>query len=511
MRKICRVLFSRYAISAIMIVLEVGLFTYLFLNAFTSLYIAVGICAVIGLAALVSLVVRDANPEYKIPWAIIIIILPAFGPLLYLLFYTRRMSRGEGKLLLGIYTEMKGYGYGGDAIYNLEKADPIAFGKARAIKNDDMLSQVYSDTSSRLFTSGEDYFSSMEEDLRSAKEYIFLEYFIVERGELWDRIHAILREKAAMGVDVRLLYDDIGCMKTLPTHYEEGLIREGIKAKRFSKVNPRVSSVHHNRDHRKICVIDGKCAYTGGVNIADEYINVRSRFGHWRDGGIRLSGSAVLGILKLFLISWDFTARTVSDYESLFSTVKPSDEPDGGYYLPFGSGPAPLYKRPVGKNAFLNIVNQAKSYVYITTPYLIIDYDLTEALRNAALRGVDVKIVTPGVADKKIVKIMTKSAYPYLMDAGVGIYEYTPGFIHEKTVVSDSLYTVIGTINLDYRSLVHHFEDAVWIFGERAASSAEENCKVLLAECKKISREEAKLSLLECFFRNAIKIFAPLL
>ena len=510
MRKICRVLFSRYAISAIMICLEVTVFVLLCVYAFPSLNYVAALCIVAALIALVSLINRDTNPEYKIPWAVIIIILPGLGPLMYLLFYKRRMSKKESKLLFDIFSRMKETESGECALDSLLEGSEVG-GKARAIINDDPLATVYRDTSSRLYFAGEALFCDMEEDLRRAESYIFLEYFIIDQGALWDRIHGILREKAASGVDVRLLYDDIGCMKTLPHNYEQGLMREGIKTFRFAKVNPRVSSVHHNRNHRKICIVDGKIAYTGGVNIADEYVNLIDRFGHWRDGGIRIEGSAVKGLLKLFLSSWDFTSKTFSDYAYLFSTVTPSENGDGGYYLPFGSGPAPLYKRPVGKNAFLNIINQAKRYVYITTPYLIIDYDLTEALCNASLRGVEVRIVTPGRADKKIIKILTKSSYPYLLEAGVKISEYTPGFIHEKTLVCDDEYLVIGTINFDYRSLVHHFEDAVWIYNPGGIERARKEYLKLLESTDTIDRKKSRLTFSEWLFKNGIRLFAPLL
>ncbi len=511
MRKIFRVLLSRYTVSAVMIVLEVIVFAYLCAHAVSSLLVASIISIVASLAALVSLITRDTNPEYKIPWAVIIIVIPVLGPVLYMLFYKRRMTRREGRFLEGLFGEIKPYGAKNEALESLADRDTSALGKARAILVDDPIASVYQGTSSEFFSSGEEYFSRMEEDLISAQEYIFFEYFIIDQGELWDRIHGILREKAAKGVDIRVLYDDIGCMKTLPANYEERLTREGIKAKRFAKVSPRLSSGHHNRDHRKICIIDGRAAYTGGVNIADEYVNIKQRFGHWRDGGIRVTGDAVLGLLKLFLSSWDFTAGKVSEYERIFSSVKTAENPDDGYYIPFGSGPAPLYKRSVGKNTFLNIINQSQRYVYITTPYLIIDYDLTEAICNAALRGVDVKIVTPGIADKKMVKIMTKSSYPYLIDAGVRIYEYTPGFIHEKTVISDDLYAVIGTINFDYRSLVHHFEDAVWIYNSPTVISAKDSYTALLSKCTQTDAENSKLSFIEWIFRNLIRLFAPLL
>ena len=504
-------LFSRYAISAVMILCEIALMVYLSFSASTSLYPTVIVAIIMALSALVSLINRDTNPEYKLSWAVVILSMPVAGPILYILFYQRRMSRGESRLLCRAITELRGSGEMGGKFSLLFAEDRMAAGKARSIMNDDPLADIYKGTSSHFFPSGEELFADMREELMQAEKFIFLEYFIIEPGELWDGILEILSDKALGGVDVRVLYDDIGCMKTLPASYELTLEKMGIKASRFSKVNPRISSVHHNRDHRKICIIDGRVAYTGGVNVADEYVNRKMRFGHWLDGGIKLSGDAVRGLIKLFLSSYDFTARGISDYSYFLDTVAPAQDADGGYYIPFGSGPAPIYKRPSGKNALLNLINQSERYVYVTTPYLIIDYDLTEALCNAAGRGVDVRIITPGIADKKIVKIMTKSAYPHLLESGVRIYEYTPGFIHAKNFVSDDKYAMVGTINLDFRSLVHHFEDAVWMYGSPTALDVRDDFLRITEESLELDKSAARLSLTEWIFRNGIKIFSPLL
>ena len=473
-------------------------------------YITLAIVFLPSLFAFVSIVNKDANPEYKVTWTAIVLLLPIFGALIYVLFYNRRMTRRESRRLRGTFAEMNRY-RSDEALEELRAIDSLAAGKARAILNEDYISEVYRGTTSEFFPTGESFFESFIIDISSAKKYIFLEYFIIEPGYLWDRVHLILKEKAAAGVDVRLLYDDIGCMKTLPANYEFVLRAEGIKALRFAKVSPRVSAAHNNRDHRKICVVDGELGYTGGVNIADEYVNRKLRFGHWKDGGIKLKGEAVKGLIKLFLASWDFTAGTVSDYEAILSGVKPSKDADGGFYIPYGSGPAPIYKRPVGKNAFMNLINQAERYIYVTTPYLIIDYDLTEALCNAAMRGVDVRIITPNVADKRVVKIMTKSSYPHLMESGVRIYEYTPGFIHEKTMVVDGLYAIVGTINLDWRSLVHHFEDAVWMYRTPTVDVAKEEFEKTLSTCEQVDKRHSRLTLIEWIFRNGVKLFAPLL
>ena len=495
-----------------MIILEIALIVYLWISATAVwFYVVLGVSLLASLAAFLHLLNKDTNPEYKISWSVIIIIMPLVGTLLYLLFYNRRMSRRESKLLVSSISEMKCHGIFSDEFDDLSAENTLAIGKAQAIINDDVMAEVYRGTCSKYFDSGEDYFESLISDIKTAKRCIFLEYYIIEEGKLWNKIYDILVDKAMAGLDVRVLYDDIGCMRTLPPYYEVELRKQGIKAHRFARVNPRVSSVHHNRDHRKICVIDGNIGYTGGVNVADEYVNAKERFGHWKDGGIRLEGSAVCGLTKLFLSTWDVTSKSISDYSSLLSLATPSENTDYGYYIPFGSGPAPVYKRPTGKNVFLNLINQAKRYVYITTPYLIIDYDLTESLCNAALRGVDVRIITPGIPDKKIIKMMTKSSYPHLMESGVKIYEYAPGFIHEKCFVSDDSYAVVGTINFDYRSFAHNFENAIWMYETPTVLDVKEGFGKTLKLSEKVDREHSKLTFLEWVFRNGVKLFAPLL
>ena len=359
-------------------------------------------------------------------------------------------------------------------------------------------------------SSGEEYAAALIEDLSRAEKFIFLEYFIVEQGALWDALHAILVKKASEGVEVRMLYDDVGCMGRVPLHYDKMLRKEGIDCYRFARVSPRVTVAHNHRDHRKICVIDGKIAYTGGVNLADEYINRRRRFGHWKDGGVRIFGSAADGFTRLFLTSYDLCTGSVSEY-SHYTEMAPKIEGDGGFYLPFGSGPAPLYRKEVGKNALLNLINQAKNYLYVTTPYLIIDYALTEAFCNAAARGADVRIAVPHIPDKKLVQLLSRSAYGELLKNGVHIYEYTPGFLHEKLLVCDDLYAVIGTINLDYRSLVHHFEDAVWIYASPTVKDARCGFMDTLSHSAEVTPTRAKIRLYERLIRDLIRFLAPLL
>ena len=519
MRGLCRFFFSRYFISASLILIELLLVSYLVFAAYEYSLIMFAIVVFLNAFAIVSLINRNANPEYKVSWLVVIMLLPPIGVAIYAILYSRRLSKKEIRLMMKIKDNLDAFSYTGESFAGendlefskLSEESGQARGKASAILNDDKIANIYLQSSSRFFASGEEMFESIIRDISAARKYIFLEYFIIEDGVMWDKIHSLLKEKVRCGVEVRLMYDDVGCMKTLPSHYDRRLSKEGILCKRFSPVTPHVSTLRGNRDHRKIIVIDGRIAYTGGVNIADEYINEKTRFGHWKDGGIRIEGDAAEGFLRLFILSWDFTANSLTDLKRYLPSENETRESDGGYYIPFGSGPAPIYERPVGKNVLLNIINQAESYVYITTPYLVIDYDLTESLRNAALRGVDVRIITPGIADKKIVKVMTKSAYPYLMNAGVRIYEYSPGFIHEKTVVSDDSYAVIGTINLDYRSFVHHYEDAVWIYGSPVVLNIRDEFLRTVSVSNQKDAREAKLSPLEWVVRNLVRIFAPLL
>ncbi len=510
-KKLWSLLFSRYAICAFTILAEVLLIGGIIAAASVVSYVFLALAILIDIVAVITIINRDANPEYKVSWITVVLLLPLFGTLLYLIFYRRNMTKKEIKLLETIFGKIKEHKGDMSAFHMMRHRSPMAAGKARAIMNDDSLAEVYSGSSSVFFPTGEEFFKSLISELRAAESFIFLEYFIIAFGELWDEIHDILVEKAKAGVEVRLLFDDFGCMRTLPPYYEITLRREGIKTYRFNRVSPQMSSIHNNRDHRKICIIDGRVGFTGGVNIADEYINKLIRFGYWKDGGIMLRGDAVGGLMKHFLSGWDFTSGTISDYGRYFSAVRPCECGDGGYYLPFGSGPAPIYERPAGKNAFLNLINQARNYVYITTPYLVIDYDLTESLCNAALRGVDVRIITPGIPDKKKVKIMTKSSYPHLMRAGVKIYEYVPGFIHEKTFVCDDKYAVIGTINFDYRSLAHHFENAVWMYASPTVPVARDEFLKTIEESERVDDKRSRLTFTEWVTKNAIRLFAPLL
>ena len=523
MKKLCRVIFSRYFITAVISVAELVMLALLLSYASSYSYVFLIVSAALNIMVVLSLISRDINPEFKVSWLVVTLFIPVFGSMLYVMFYSRRMSKREARLTDEISRALIDCGSGertDKALCALAAKSPSAAGRARSILKDDIYAELFCGGDIKYYDSAEDMYSSMLRDLSSAERYIFMEYFIIEDGVMWQGIFDILKIKAAEGVDVRLLYDDIGCMRTLPRGFASQLSAVGISCLCFGRVTPLLVANNNNRDHRKITVIDGEIAYTGGANIADEYINEKCRFGHWKDGGVRVCGSCAKGFTRLFLSSFFLALGRVdmslipSDTDGSISEKAREPSPVYSFedfFIPFGDGPAPLSPEYTSKNAFMNIINQSQSYLYITTPYLIVDYDLSEALCSAAKRGVDVRIITPGIPDKKIVKIMTKSSYPRLISGGVRIFEYAEGFIHGKLMVADGENAIVGTVNLDYRSLVHHFENGLWIYGSAEITEMRDCFLRTLALCREIDKRSAKLSIFERLVRAIVRIFSPLL
>ena len=363
-------------------------------------------------------------------------------------------------------------------------------------------------TSVTYFPSGEAKFAAMLEELERAERFIFLEYFIIEEGVMWGRILDVLERKAKQGVDVRVMYDGMCEITTLPHDYPKRLARLGIRAKMFAPITPFVSTHYNYRDHRKILVIDGRVAFNGGVNLADEYINARERFGHWKDTAVRLRGDAVRSFTLLFLQMWNLTEKTPTFPPELLQS--PRDPDAQGYVMPYGD--CPLDDDKVGESVYMDMLYRANRYVHIMTPYLILDGELETALRYAAQRGVDVKLILPGIPDKPLAYALAKSHYPALLAAGVKIYEYTPGFVHAKVFVSDDVKAVVGTINLDYRSLYHHFECATYLYRVPCIADIERDFADTLSRCCAVTGETVKHGSL-CYRLVGIlaKVIAPLM
>ena len=459
------------------------------------------------IAVVIKIIASDDNPDYKIPWLMVVLLIPVAGFMMYFLFYDRKLHKRYVKRL----NAMKSRGHKPDDLGRfaaLAKESLEAHNQAKMLCNISE-SHLYSDTKQEYFSLGEDMFRRLLEDLRRAEKFIFMEYFIIEEGHFWNSILDILKEKAAAGVEVKVVYDDIGCMMTLPGDYYKTLRSFGIEATPFSALKGNADSEFNNRSHRKITVIDGKVGYTGGVNIADEYINEVVKFGHWKDVGLRLEGDAVKELTNLFLIDYGINVRKLPEAKHDYFPADTLSEP--GFLVPFGDGPAPLYDRRVGKSLIQTMLNQAEWYVYIMSPYLIVDNEMCQTIENAALRGVTVKLILPHVPDKKIILEMARSNYRRLIDAGVEIYEYEPGFVHAKVYLADDEYAMVGTINLDYRSLVHHFENGVWMYRCECLKDIKADFADTLEKCIRIDRNGINWSLPRRFIRAVLKVFTPLL
>ncbi len=504
-----RLLMSKYGFSIAIILIELVLvFGIILYMSQIAPIIWVTLVFLISVATVIAIVNRSMSPESKVTWLIVTFV-PVFGPLLYLMFGERRLSKKELKQLQELNSIAFHENNGRQLHLQLQETDKPAYGIINALLHMDSNAGVYDQTDSQFFASGEEMWQQMLEDLKRAEKFIFLEYYIVEEGLMWDSMLEILEEKAAQGVEVKMLYDDIGCMVTLPGDYTVYLRSKGIDAHKFNKVIPRMTVAYNNRDHRKILVIDGQISYTGGINLADEYINHIERFGHWKDSGIRIDGPATQAFTRLFLMNWYINCGEISDFDQYH--LKNQTRSGSGLCIPYGSGPKPIYQMKVGKIVYQNLINQAEDFVYITTPYLIIDYDLTEDIKNAAMRGVDVRIVTPYIPDKKLIQLVTRGAYPDLLSAGVRIFEYTPGFIHSKQMIVDDRFAAVGTINLDYRSLVHHYENAVLLYKTESIADIRKDFEEIFEQSQEIFSDTINLTWYQMMIKEVTQLFAPML
>ena len=504
-----RLLMSKYGFSIAIILIELFLvFGIILYMSQIAPIIWVTLVFLISVATVIAIVNRSMTPESKVTWLIVTFV-PVFGPLLYLMFGERRQSKKELKQLQELNSIAFHENNGRQLHLQLQETDKPAYGIINALLHMDSNAEVYDHTDSQFFANGEEMWQQMLEDLKRAEKFIFLEYYIVDEGLMWDSIREILEEKAAQGVEVKMLYDDIGCMVTLPGDYTVHLRSKGIDAHKFNKVVPRMTVAYNNRDHRKILVIDGQISYTGGINLADEYINQIERFGHWKDSGIRIDGPATQAFTRLFLMNWYINRGEISDFDQYH--LENQTRSGSGLCIPYGSGPKPIYKTKVGKIVYQNLINQAEDFVYITTPYLIIGYDLTEDIKNAAMRGVDVRIVTPCVPDKKIIQLVTRGAYPDLLSAGVRIFEYTPGFIHSKQMIVDDRFAAVGTINLDYRSLVHQYENAVLLYKTESIADIRKDFEDIFEVSQEIFSDTINPTWYQMMIKEVTQLFAPML
>lgn len=464
---------------------------------------------IFGLILSLVIVNNRSNPAYKITWIILILFLPLFGTMIYLLFGSGHMSKRMRRALQKAEDEVKRYLYRENDLIDTVAKENIDAARQMQYLDNTVACPPYGDTSAEFLSPGEMKFESMKRELRKAEKFIFMEYFIISNGQMWDEVLEILKEKAKAGVEVRVMYDDFGSLLTLPNHYERYLEECGIKSCIFGELIPVLSALLNHRDHRKILVIDGKVGYTGGINISDEYINVKIKHGHWKDSSILLRGAAVWSLTVFFLSTWGYVKNVDEDFSRYRVEYIPPDAA-GGIAQPYYD--SPLDDEQVGENVYFNMVARAKRYVYIESPYLILDNEMSTALCNAAKQGVDVRIVVPHIGDHWYVHAMTRSNYVRLTESGVRIYEYTPGFIHSKIFVCDDELCVVGTINLDYRSLYLHFENAVLLYKMPVIADIVKDFHEIVDVSHEVTHQEClDTPWYRRMGRALIKVFAPLM
>lgn len=504
-----RAVFSRLGIFAILLALQFlvlfGLFRWF--GELLPHYLGGTILLTVGMV--LYLINSRLDPTAKITWLIVVMLIPIFG---VFLFWFTQSELGHRMINVRLNQLIKETNHlvpqNPETKENLHAQSPAASLLAGYI-NRNSCHPVYENTAVTYFPSGEAKWEEMLKQLQAAKQFIFLEYFIIDEGLMWGKVLEILAQKVQEGVDVRLMYDGTCEFSTLPHDYPKRLKKLGIQCKVFSPVTPFVSTHYNYRDHRKILVIDGHTAFNGGINLADEYINQIERFGHWKDTAVMLKGDAVKSFTLMFLQLWNIQEKE-PEFDRFLKTPSVLPENAPGFVIPYGD--CPLDSDKVGERVYMDILNRATKYVHILSPYLILDGEMETALKFAAERGVEVKLILPGIPDKSAPYALAKTHYASLLDSGVQIYEYTPGFVHAKVFVSDDKEAVVGTINLDYRSLYHHFECATWMYGVPCIAEIEADFENTLSACRRVEKDTIWTGYKKLKpFGYVLKAIAPLL
>lgn len=511
MAKIFAFLTSRLFIFGLSVLIQLYVFIMVvFYLGQNSVYIY-ALFNLLSILTILNIISKKDNPIYKLAWVVPVALFPLVGWYLFYLFDRKRVSKDRIERMTFINKTTSKYAPPNEDIINeIKKLDPTAYRHINYIKNVTNLS-VYDNTQSEYLCTGEAYFERLCLELEKAEKFIFMEYFIIEEGIMWNTLLDILVRKAQARVEVKLIYDDMGCIQTLPKHYDKYLRKYGIQVHAFNVFTPSFDIFVNYRDHRKITVIDGNIGFTGGCNLADEYINKRERFGKWHDAGIIIKGNAVWSLSVLFLQLWQYYQNDDLTYKNyLPPIINNSDKLGTGYLMPYGDGP--LDDHLIGENIYINIINSAKKYVSITTPYLILDNEMITALCLAALSGVQVSIITPSIPDKWYVHLISQYNYTSLVEAGVEIYEFKDGFIHSKTMVADNEYAVVGTQNFDFRSFYLHYECGIYMYKADSILDVRADHLKCMEEGNRISLEECQnkkfhIKALQTIFN----LFAPMM
>ncbi|MCC8068964.1 MAG: cardiolipin synthase [Ruminococcus sp.] len=502
-------IFGQKALVILLLLLQVALYVAIIGKYYMPLSM---ISSVFSIFLIIFIVNRNYNPAFKIAWILVIVTIPIFGCLIFLLSRVQITRKFFNHIIIEKFEETRPFLKQSDITLDELKKDSKYASNIATYVHKYAGYPIHMGTTTEYFSIGELFFADLKQELSKAEHFIFMEFFIVDRGSMWREILDILIDKVKHGVDVRLIYDGMGAQTILPFNYAKKLNRLGIKCRIFNPFVPMLSSIQNNRDHRKIIVIDGHTAYTGGVNIADEYINQKVRFGHWKDTAIKLHGEAVVNFTMMFFNMWNYTNNSNEDNYSDYFPHKYHAESftDDGYVMPYGD--IPIDDEHVGKNVYIDIIFKAKDYVYIMTPYLILDSETLTAIEIAAKSGVKIKLILPGIPDKWYVYVIAQSFYKQLLDMGVEIYEYSKGFVHAKSFVSDDIVATVGTINLDFRSLYLHFEDAVFMYKTKSVMDVKFDFKQTLKECTKVDYDYiSKIPFGRKLAGVLLKILSPML
>ena len=509
MRNLSKLIFQRVVAVSLGILLQIAFLIVMATALRDDVYwIRIGM-SVLSWAVIIYIISCSVNPSYKIAWIVLILAFPVAGLTIYLLFGGNKISSYEHRKMQSIEAvAMQQLEQEEAPLWALAASGSPAFNHARYLYFASGY-PIYDAADAEYFPGGESCFQAMLDELEKAEKYIFVEFFILAQGKMWGAILDVLQRKAAAGVDVRVVYDDFGCITRLPMQYAKKLRAMGIRAHAFNPYIPILSARLNNRDHRKLLIIDGKVGFTGGVNLADEYINEYERFGRWKDCGILVRGKAVWSMTVMFLSLWDYVDRTEEDVAA-FKPEYPEDAPGTGYLQPFAD--SPLDNEDVGATILQDLISAARERVWIMTPYLILDDKMSTALCVAAKTGVDVRIITPAIPDKWYVHAVTRANYEELTHAGVRIFEYTPGFVHSKVYLGDTHYAVVGTVNLDFRSLYLHFEDAVYLCDAAPVGQIEQDFAVTFPQCREITYANCRhVNIFQRILRALLRMFAPLM
>jgi cardiolipin synthase len=509
-KKFGRTVFKQRAIVILTLLLQIGFLIFLIIGSSISFqYISWGL-NILSIVVSIHVLNKKEKAAYKLTWIFLILMFPIFGGIMYVIFYFQSNPRKLKQLIRQTIDQSGPYfSLSGDSLPSLAASLPEYLPQAYYLQKYAGF-PIYTHTRTEYFSSGESFFPRLLEELEKAEHYIFMEFFILHEGAMLDPILAIMEQKAARGLDVRIIYDDLGCFLSLPPDFSRQLEQRGIRCTVFNPFRPIFSSLQNNRDHRKIISIDGKTAFTGGMNLADEYINAIERFGHWKDAAIMITGEAAWSLTLIFLQMWNFRRKDIDAYGSFYPWRNdPCPVESDGFVQPYAD--SPIDDENVGEHVYIQIINSARKYVYINTPYLVVDDNLLSALTLAAKSGVDVRIITPHRWDKWMVAICSRSYYRQLVSAGVKVYEYTSGFNHSKTFVSDDRVATVGTTNLDFRSLYLHFECGVLLYNSRAVRAVKEDFLKTVPISHEITLAECARNVFQKIVPDILRIFAPLM